>query len=219
MPAATRRAWVRRPIPGKAATGNGARKVDSALGGSYRGLSLGQRTATTVFLYSFSGGHERGTTLDEIKRSATTLDNPASVVVEAADQMEKRLFYLQTVDGKYFFDNVPNLNLIRINRMENIKERKDELDDLEEETLKGRIRGRQLKVFIWEEDPSRIPDSEEPKLVILRRRDETTVRKIRESKGQTPRVYGDILCFPYPSERERATLVDVMIRKKADETR
>ena len=46
--------------------------------------------AYTVFLSSFSGGHERGTTLEEIKRSATALENPASVVVEAVDKMEKK---------------------------------------------------------------------------------------------------------------------------------
>jgi len=36
-------------------------------------------------MHSFSGGHEQGITAREIKRCATTLENPASVVAEAAE--------------------------------------------------------------------------------------------------------------------------------------
>ncbi|MBU2462380.1 DUF499 domain-containing protein, partial [bacterium] len=65
----------------------GSKKVDLSLGRAYQGLSLGSRTATTIFLYSFSGGQERGTTSGEIKRSATTVQNPASVVAEVTEQL------------------------------------------------------------------------------------------------------------------------------------
>ena len=60
----------------------GARKVDQELGDAYRGLRLGTRTATTIFMHSFSGGVERGATLGEVKRHATTLSNPSSVIAE-----------------------------------------------------------------------------------------------------------------------------------------
>ena len=55
---------------------SGSKKVDMALGSAYRGLGIGTRTATTIFMYSFSVGPEHGTTLGEIKRSATPLQNP-----------------------------------------------------------------------------------------------------------------------------------------------
>jgi len=195
---------------------SGARKVDSALGPSHRGLGLGRRAATTVFLYSFSGGHERGATLEEIKRTATTLENPASVVAEAAELMKSKLFYLQNVDDRFFFDSVPNLNRIRITRMENIKEA--DLVALEEEVLKARIQGERLKVFLWEEDPAGIPDTEGLKLVILRKKDDETIRKILGTKGQTPRVYSNTLFFIYPSELERAPFMDLLKRKIANES-
>ena len=70
----------------------GSRKVDMSLGRSYQGLNLGSRAATTIFLHSFSGGQERGTTLGEIKRCATTTEYLSSVVVEATTQLKGRLF-------------------------------------------------------------------------------------------------------------------------------
>jgi len=39
-------------------------------------MHLGTRAATTIFLYSFSGGLEQGADVREIKLSATTMDNP-----------------------------------------------------------------------------------------------------------------------------------------------
>jgi predicted AAA+ superfamily ATPase len=58
---------------------SGAKKVDISLGSAYQGLKLGTRAATTIFLYSFSGGQIHGATISEIKRSATTLGNPQAL--------------------------------------------------------------------------------------------------------------------------------------------
>jgi hypothetical protein len=71
----------------------------------YQGLNLGSRTATSIFLNSFSGGYEKGTTTGEIKRCATTTENPASVVAEAAEQLKGKLFHLQNIGEKYYFSN------------------------------------------------------------------------------------------------------------------
>lgn len=127
----------------------GSKKVDVSLGRAYQGLSLGSRTATTVFLNSFSGGHEIGATPGEIKRCATTTENPASVVAEAAEQLKGKLFYLQNMGEKYFFSNQPNINRILLTKMENIKG--EEPIDMEQELLRDSIKGGKLKIFIWEE--------------------------------------------------------------------
>ncbi len=99
---------------------SGAKKIDLSLGRAYRGLGIGTRSVTTIFLYSFSGGTEHGATMGEIKRSATTLENPASVVAEAIEQLKSKLFYLQSISEKYFFNNQPNLNRILIKHMGSI---------------------------------------------------------------------------------------------------
>ncbi len=191
----------------------GAKKIDVSLGGAYQGLQLGSRTTTTVFLYSFSGGHERGATLGEIKRSATTLENPASVVAEAIEQLKGKLFYLQSIGDKYFFSNQPNINRILLTKMENIRSK--EIADLEYDLLKRSIKGGKFKVFIWEENAGNISDSDELKLVILKKEDSGLIDDILKNKGLTPRVNRNTLFFLYPMESERTGFVSNIKKKIA----
>ena len=182
----------------------GARKVDQELGDAYRWLRLGTRVATTVFLYSFSGGVERGATLNEVKRHATTLQNPASVVAEALERLKTQLFYFQQSDGKVYFSNQPNLNRILLVREENIQP--EEIDHLEREWLKRRVRGRRFRIYIWPESENDIPDAPELKLLIFRRRDQARMRRFLKKKGQTPRVHRNTLFFLTPMEHEHIAL-------------
>jgi len=193
----------------------GSKKVDVSLGLSYQGLSLGSRAATTIFLHSFSGGQERGATLGEIKRCATTTENLSSVVVEATTQLKGRLFYLQDSGDRYFFSNQPNLNRILLTNMENIEG--PELDEEELRLIKEGIVGGNLKVFIWEENSGDIPDSEDLKLVILKREDKKVMQNILRNKGQTPRVYRNMLFFLYPLESERPGFINALKRRIAYE--
>src|SRR5690606_23966132 len=106
-----------------------------------------------VFMYSFSGGSEKGATIAEIKRSATTTANPSSVVVEALEQLKYKLFYLQSQNEKFYFSNTPNLNRILLTKMENIKDR--DLVEAEKDLIKAQIpaaRGK-FDVFLWPENP------------------------------------------------------------------
>ncbi len=191
----------------------GSRKVDMSLGLSYQGLNLGSRAATTIFLHSFSGGQERGATLGEIKRCATTTENLSSVVVEATTQLKGKLFFMQDSGDRYFFSNQPNLNRILLTNMENVEE--SELDEEELRLIKEGIAGGNLNVFIWEENASDIPDTEDLKLVILKREDRKVVQNILRNKGQTPRVYRNTLFFLYPLESERSGFVNALKRRIA----
>jgi hypothetical protein len=194
----------------------GSKKVDVSLGRAYQGLNLGSRTATTIFMNSFSGGYEKGATTGEIKRCATTTENPASVVAEAAEQLKGKLFHLQNIGEKYYFSNQPNINRILLNKMENVKE--EELIDMEQELLRESIKGGKLKVFIWEENAGNIADSEELKLVILKRENTEIMKNILKTKGQTPRVNINTLFFLYPLESERSGFINTMKRKIAYES-
>lgn len=188
----------------------GSRFVDTQLGSAFQGLHLGRRTATTIFMYSFSGGSERGTTIGEIKRSATTLENPSSVIVVAVDLLKGKLFYLQNPGEKYYFRNQPNINRILLSKIENIKE--SEILEAEKENLKSTIRGGRFKTFIWIENSADIPDTEELKLLILRQENKTTIEEITKNKGQTPRVYRNTLFFLYPLESERPVYLQNLMR-------
>ena len=180
----------------------GAKKVDVGLGDAYKGLKLGSRATTTVFLYSFSGGTEKGANLGEIKRSATTMGNPSSVLTEAVEGLQEKLFYLQHESGRSYFTNQPNLNSILLTRMENINERA--LDEFEETELKKNLSRGGLKTFVWSMDGSDIPDDAELKLIILKKRDDRLMKDTLETKGKTPRVNRNTLFFLTPLEHEAA---------------
>ena len=189
----------------------GARKVDGELGPSYRGLRLGTRVATSIFMYSFSGGVERGATLSEVKRSGTTTGNPASVVAEAVELMRGRLFYLQQQSGKVFFTNQPNLNRILLTRMENIDPQ--ELIAQEKSLLKDRVDGRRLKIFLWPDSDADIPDTPDLKLILLRERDDRLMQTILKQKGAAPRVHCNTVFFLVALEGERPAL-EMLMRKR-----
>ena len=182
----------------------GAKKVDAGLGDAYKGLKLGSRAATTIFLYSFSGGTEKGANLGEIKRSATITGNPSSVLTDAVEGLQEKLFYLQHESGRSYFTNQPNLNSILLTRMENINERA--IDGFEKEVLEKNVSvsGGQLKTRIWPKDGSDIPDDTDLKLIILKERDDSLMKDTLETKGKTPRVNRNTLFFLTPLEHEAA---------------
>ena len=181
-------------------TDAGAKKVDADLRAAYQGLKLGSRAATTVFLYSFSGGTESGANLGEIKRSATTTGHPSSALTEAVDGLQEKLFFLQHESGRSYFTNQPNLNSILLTRMENINERA--IDELEETELKKNLSGRQLKTFVSPRGGSDVPDNADLKLIILKKRDDTLMEETLETRGNTPRVNRNTLFFLTSLEHE-----------------
>lgn len=191
----------------------GAKFVDDQIGNAYRGFQLGRRTATTIFMYSFSGGAERGTTIGEIKRSATTLDNPSSVIVVAVDLLKGKLFYLQNIGDKYYFKNQPNINRIILSKIDNIKE--SEIIEAEKENLKSSLKGGKFRIALWPENSADIPDNEELKLIILYKEDKKIIEDITKNKGGTPRVYRNTLFFLCPLESERPFYLQTLTRSIA----
>jgi hypothetical protein len=193
--------------------GSGSKRVDKLLGKSYQGLNIASRAAASVFLYSFSGGIEKGAHLGEIKRSATTTENPSTVVAEAVEQLKSKLFFLQNQNDKYFFSNQPNLNRILLTKMENIKD--TQLVEAEKDLLKQQISGGKLQVFLWPVKPKDISDTPDLKLVILKERNEQFMKTILESKGESPRIHRNTIFFLCPSDVERPAFLELLKRKMA----
>ena len=193
-----------------------SKKIDKLLSSSYQGLNLGIRVANTIFLYSFSGGHEYGVTLNEIKRSATTIENPSEVIADAFQKLTGEsgsLFYIHSRGEKYFFNTQPNINKIIYINKENIRD--EELITMESELLRENLNGKKLKIFIWEEKTENIPDSEELKLVILKSKNQKLMDSILKTKGQTSRVYRNTIFFLYPLESERSNFINIVKNKIA----
>lgn len=194
---------------------SGSKKVDESLGKSFRGLKIASRAATSIFMYSFSGGIEKGCHLGEIKRSATTIDNPSSVVAEAVEQLKSNLFFLQNVNDKYIFLNQPNLNRILLTKIENIKDK--EVVELERQLLKDQMIGDKFKIYLWPSTAKDIPDTENLKLVVLREKNVNFMSEIIEKKGESPRINRNTIFFLTPLEVERLSFVEAMRRKIAYE--
>ena len=183
----------------------GSKAADKALGGTYGNLALGTRTATAIFLYSFTGGMERGATLDEIKRSTAPTDKPAAIIDSAKNQLTEHLFYLRTENATAYFDTQPNLRRIVQTRMKNID------NEVVEARVKAQLRasfksGVYLKIYIAPKDGTDVPDADDLKLIVLSKRDDAFCRNLLENRGETPRIYRNTLFFIIPSSDEAKQL-------------
>lgn len=177
------------------ATHAGAKAVDKTLGAAYKNLELGTRAATATFLYSFSGGPERGATLMEIKRSVAQGGIPAVTIDLVARQLRESLFYLSTKNGKLYFDNQPNLTRLLQIRMENV----------DTEVVAALIAARlekslirqdgNLKTFLAPTESKAIKDTPDLKLIVLPQREDEFIKGLLETCGEKPRVYRNTLFF------------------------
>ncbi|RME88413.1 MAG: DUF499 domain-containing protein, partial [Anaerolineae bacterium] len=190
----------------------GAHKVNQEIGKAFQGLRLGERIATTLFMYShLGGGGEAGATLTEVKRQNLMAGVPSSVVAEVLQKLSNRLlFYLHEHSGRYYFSTTANLNRALTVRMDNVTG--DELIEAELKILRQRVRSRMMKTFIWPERPADIPDDPHPKLLILPEADTGRMKRFVEEKGQTPRVHRNTLFFLAPLASERSPFENLLRR-------
>jgi len=180
---------------------SGCKKIDKSLPKTYGAYHFASRIGTSIFMYSFSGGAEKGITLNELKRVATVIDITPSIILEALEQLKQKLYFFQQQNDKFLFSNQPNLNRIVIVKMENIKE--EEVKELEEKLLKENIRGEIFKVYMWINDTNSIPDTEDLKLIILPKKNQEFIKNVIEKKGESKRINPNIIFFLYPNEDER----------------
>ncbi len=193
----------------------GAHKANLEIGKAYQGLGLGERVATTIFLYSFvGGGGEAGATPNEVKRHALTPGLPASVITEVLSKLSSRLlFYLHEESGRYYFSTTANLNRVLTIRMENVTA--EELRATEREVLRKRVRSQKIKTFIWPTSPVDVSDDAAPKLLILPEADTALMQRFLTEKGQTPRVHRNTLFFLAPLAAQRASFEQLLRRHLA----
>ena len=175
---------------------SGAKKVDKELGDSYRPYSLGTSTATTIFMLSFSGGPERGGTIQEIKISSVDFGLPSSIIDTTINKLREKLFYL--ADEGLYFNTEPNLKKKIVEKTESIGD--TEILSEEENILHNSFSRQKFKIFIWPSNPSDVPDSKDLKLVVLK--DPEKVKEFLYNYGERPRVYRNTLFFLCPKESE-----------------
>ena len=73
---------------------SGAKKVDDSVGNAYKPYKLGTVVSCSLFMLSFSGGHERGSSIREVKLFSSHVDFPSNVIDTVLNNLKGRLFYL-----------------------------------------------------------------------------------------------------------------------------
>lgn len=192
--------------------GAGAKKVDRTIGDAYSAFSFGTKVATTIFLHSFSGGPERGLTINEIKLSSANLSCPSSIVVEALSKLKENLFFLQS-DGKFFFTNQPNLNRMLLTKAEGISE--EIIKNKEKDLLIENLKKENFGIFLWPQNNKDVPDTKELKLVVFQDYDKKKVEHFLEDYGECPRVFRNVLIFLCAKGSERKSFEDFLKKKLA----
>jgi hypothetical protein len=181
----------------------GAQKADREIGRSYQGLNMGRRAATTIFMYShLGGGGEAGATLSEIKRHAAIIGQPSSIVSDVLELLSNRLlFYLHEQGKRYYFSTTANLNRAMNIRMENLTAQ--DLRNAEKDLLGAVVEGKRFRTYLWPESPAEVPDTPDPKLIVLYEADPANIQRFLDEKGENPRVNRNTLFFlsALPGER------------------
>lgn len=182
---------------------SGAKKVDKSLPSIYSPYSLGTNVANTIFLYSFSGGPEKGATTSEIKLSSAHISIPSSITVEAIDKLVDPLIslYLDYKDNRYFYTTEITLPRILIVKMECVSD--DDIKWGEKEFLSKSLTKEHFELFLWPKSSNDISDTKKLKLVVLKNKDEEKCKEFMENYGERPRIYRNILIFLCPMDSER----------------
>lgn len=181
---------------------SGASDVNKLVPDQYRGKKLGTRTATAIFMYSFSGkAGTNGATESEIKRVIGSRGIPASQITEVINLFKDHLFYLNSRENKLLFTKEANMLKMKIDMMEHLKG--DIVDQAEHDLIEKNIGTQKLKVKIWPRNSKDVENSPSLKLIILKESDVKLMQSIFDNLGENPRVYRNNLFFLCPSEGER----------------
>ena len=194
---------------------SGASKVNQLVPDQYRGKQLGIRAATAIFMYSHSGTTGiNGATEAEIKRSTCSRGIPAAQISEVLNLFRNQLFYLNVTNEKYLFTKEANILKIKVDTMENIKQR--EIDEAEKTLIKNNIgKTQNLRVIIWPTNPKDVENSHSLKLILMKVNDIQLIQSIYETIGESPRVYRNNIFFLAPSDGEKGKFLNSLKSKIA----
>ncbi len=184
---------------------SGAKKVDRGLKSSYRPYNLGTVVSTTIFMMSFSGRGERGSSVRDIKLSTVYPEFSSTIIDSVITELREKLFYLS--DEGLYFTNQPNINRMILILEESVTE--DKLYETELEILRKHVSSSpRLKVYIHPKFSRDIPDTPDLKLIIMNK-DEPDLEFI-EKHGEIPRVYRNTLIFLCGDENYRENFLSFL---------
>jgi predicted AAA+ superfamily ATPase len=200
-----------------------APEIDRQLGSEYAKESVSEKTARAIFMYSFSGGQQRGATLPQLRLSVLNTEMAPPFVSDALDRMTKRLWFLYQDSGLYRFDSVPNLNRILVDREEMVRSDPDKIKDFARTTLNDLIGDATFRVYRYPEEDRDVADEPRPSLVVLDLNQvvsedeipsatEQFVTGILKQHGKSFRKHANVLVFLAPDQHRASEVIDAARR-------
>lgn len=200
-----------------------APEIDRQLGSEYAKESVAEKIARTCFMYSFSGGQQRGTTLPQIKLAVLNPEMAPPFVSDALDRMTKRLWYLYQESGLYRFESRPNLNRILVDREEMVRSEPDKVKDFAKGILNDLIGDATFRVYRYPEEDRDVGDEPRLSLVVLDlhqcatedgllKETESFVTGVLKNKGKEFRKHSNTLVFLAPDEQRSSEVIDAARR-------
>lgn len=200
-----------------------APEIDRQLGSEYAKESVSEKLAQAVFMYSFSGGQQRGATLPQLKLAVLNPEMAPPFVSDALDRMTKRLWYLYQDSGLYRFESRPNLNRILVDREEMVRSEPEKVREFSRNTLNDLIGDATFRVFRYPEEDRDVGDEARLCLVVLDLNQcvnedglledtEKFVSGVLKNKGKEFRKHSNMLIFLAPDQQRASEVTDAARR-------
>jgi hypothetical protein len=200
-----------------------APEIDRQLGSEYAKDNVSEKLARSVFMYSFSGGQQRGATLPQLRVGVLNPEMAPPFVSDALDRMTKRLWYLYHDNGLYRFDSRPNLNRILVDREELVRSEPEKVREFAKTTLSDLIGDAAFRVYRFPEEDRDVADEARLSLVVLDL-DQTAaeeelpsqtadfVGRILKQHGKGFRKHANVLIFLAPDTQRASEVIDAARR-------
>jgi hypothetical protein len=195
-----------------------APQIDHELGSEYARERIAEGLASAIFLYSHTGGADRGAAVPQLRLSILHPEMSAALVADAMDRLSDRLWYLYE-DPKWRFDKVPNLNKILVEREDTVKPDEIEgrirsaLSDLVVRKAAGTGQRAFRRTYLWPREDRDVADDRQLGLVVLHtshvageKDTQTFIQALLKRRGEAFRTFRNTLVFLLPdrAEMERA---------------
>ncbi len=203
-----------------------APEIDRQLGSEYAKENVSEKLARSVFMYSFSGGQQRGATLPQLRVGVLNPEMAPPFVSDSLDRMTKRLWYLYHDNGLYRFDSRPNLNRILVDREELVRSEPEKVREFAKTTLGDLIGDAAFRVYRYPEEDRDVADEARLSLVVLDL-DQTALEEelpketgdfvtaVLKQHGKGFRKHANALIFLAPDTQRASEVIDAARRLMA----
>jgi len=200
-----------------------APEIDRQLGSEYAKESVSEKIAKAVFMYSFSGGQQRGATLPQLRVAVLNPEMAPPFVTDALDRMTKRLWYLYQDSGLYRFESRPNLNRILVDREEMVRSEPDKVREFAKAILNDMLGDAAFRVYRYPEEDRDVADEPRLSLVVLdldqgateeapTAETEKFVSQVLKQHGKGFRKHANMLIFLAPDQARSSEVTDAARR-------